>query len=246
MLMVVFGAGATYDSVPSYRPKSSSSTVEEKRPPLANELFENRPLFIEAMSRFPKCLPIVPYLQKQNVEIEQVLEGLQAEAETDSERYRQLAAIRYYLHFMLWECERDWKDVTKGVTNYKTLLDQIRHWREPKKERVCLVTFNYDRMLEEVLPTVGVNIRGLPDYIASDDYQLIKLHGSVDWAREVDTTTIENLTNPWQVAEELIERAADLNITDRYHLVTRYPIGTSDGLICREARQESEIGSIGG
>ena len=125
---------------------------------------------------------------------------MQAEAEEYPERHKQLAAVRFYLHFMLWESERYWNDVARGVTNYKSLLDQIERWRRPQQQ-VCLVTFNYDTMLEAALPAVNVQIHGLPDYIASDRYKVIKPHGSVNWAHEVDTP-IEDMANKntWQVA----------------------------------------------
>jgi hypothetical protein len=198
------------------------------RPPLANELFSDRPEFVQVMTRFRQCQPIIPYLQQlsEGHSVEQVLEGLQQEAEEYPERHRQLAAIRYYLHFMLWECERRWHEVAKGITNYKTLLDQVERWRWKAGERVCLVTFNYERMLEAALPTVGVEIRELADYIANQNYQVIKLHGSIHWAREVDTRIPDLASrNAWQVAYELIERAADVEISQRYQMVAEYPIG---------------------
>ena len=39
MLMVVFGAGASYDSVPAH-----PVGVEDIRPPLAKDLFQDRPI----------------------------------------------------------------------------------------------------------------------------------------------------------------------------------------------------------
>ena len=228
MLLVIFGAGASYDSAPSYHPKSlTASSYNDDRPPLANELFGNRPHFAEGMARFPKCQPVIPLLRHRDkdVSVEQVLEQLQTEAENYAEGYRQLAAIRYYLHFMIWECEHRWGRIHTGVTNYKTLLDRIH--RRRLLEQVCLVTFNYDRMLEEALPTVGIKILNLSDYITSDDYKIIKLHGSVNWARELYAPIpIENIgqKNVWEIAYELIERAADLDISDKYRMVYEYPI----------------------
>ena len=159
-----------------------------------------------------------------------MLEGLQVEAEEYPERHRQLAAVRFYLHFMLWECERYWNDVARGVTNYKTLLDQLERWRK-SKDRICLVTFNYDTMLEAALPVVGVEIRSLPDYVASDRYKVIKLHGSVNWARGVDTPIDASNKNTWQVAYELIERAPGLEISQTYRIVTEHPIGKHNGSV---------------
>ncbi len=68
-----------------------------------------------------------------------------------------MAAIRFYLHFMIWECDRKWNDeVVKaagGITNYITMLDQLR--RSRRDEHVCLVTFNYDRMYDREGASVG-------------------------------------------------------------------------------------------
>jgi len=197
------------------------------RPPLANQLFDDRPEFIRAMDRFPRCKPVIPRLhfRKSGVSVEQVLQSLQAEASEDPERYKQLAAIRYYLKFMLWECEEGWtRNRTHGITNQLTLLDQIRHSRRAE-EQVCLVTFNYDTMLEAALSTAGIlQIQDLPDYIASDNYKLIKLHGSINWAREVDTP-IENIAgmSDEQVANTLIDRADEIKISQRYRMVEMIP-----------------------
>lgn len=232
MLMVVFGAGASYDSIPSRPPKSYPTTLMPFRLPLGHQLFDDRSDFVRDMSHFPKCQPIIPLLQNlpPDGSVERVLTTLQAEAKDYSERHSQLASIRFYLQLMLWNCERHWKKVAQGITNYKSLLDQLDRWRKPPNQ-ICLVTFNYDTMLEDVLPTVGVAIQGLSDYIANKKYKLIKLHGSVNWAREVDTP-IENVRqrDVSDVARELIDRAADLIVTQRYRVLTERPTAKSDDL----------------
>ena len=224
--MVIFGAGASYDSVPSRRPSRYIRGNLISRPPLATELFLADDFFAESLRRFPQCKPIVPYLQclPGGETIEHTLEVLQAEGETDPERKRQIAAIRFYLHFVIWECERRWSDVAHGTTNYATLLDQLRRHRPPT-EPVLLVTFNYDRMIEDALSSLGITINEVPDYIGNDGFKLFKLHGSTHWGREVDTP-IDNIQNKnvWQVGGELIDKAADLIVSDRYHIVRDHPI----------------------
>jgi hypothetical protein len=81
-------------------------------------------------------------------------------------------------------------------------------------------------MLEEALSTVGIHIRELADYVASEDYKVVKLHGSTNWAREVNTPIdkIHDL-NTWQVAEKLMDQAAKLDISQRYRIVGGHPIG---------------------
>src|SRR5690348_4374911 len=103
MLMVIVGAGASYDSSPYFFPKSTEAVhVERFRPPLAGELFGNRDYFVETMNGFPDCLPIIPSFQRlrPGATVESVMERLQNESENDSVRKCQLAAIRYYLHFV--------------------------------------------------------------------------------------------------------------------------------------------------
>jgi len=228
--MVVFGAGASYDSVPSRPPGQWPPQRLPARPPLADELFDDRPEFVMAMKSFPECQPIVPYLQRipSGSSLERVMQELQAEGPAYAERYRQLAAVKFYLHFMLWRCELTWNDVANGVTNYKTLLDQIERWRK-SGEVVCIVTFNYDTLLESALRAFGLEIRDLSEYISTDRYKIIKLHGSVNWAREVNTA-IPDLAqmNTWETAYRLIRGAATLDISDRFIKVTEYPIGRSD------------------
>jgi hypothetical protein len=217
MLMVIFGAGASFDSVPSIpiRPE------DQYRPPLADRLFDTRPIFKETMARFEKCQPVIPYLQDRYAAVERVLEWLQEEAKNYAEGYRQLAAIRYYLHY--------WLEIAQGVTNYKTLLDQIERWRKPGQE-VCLATFNYDTMLEAALPTVGVKIQRMDDYIANKHYKVIKLHGSINWAREINIDIRSK--NPGTICDDVINQAADLvspnSMSLNYSIVTGYLIGKAD------------------
>src|SRR5262245_25692730 len=75
VLLVIFGAGASYDSVPGLPPPPAPypalrpivgglTRPEIHRPPLANQLFDDRPGFVEVMARFPDCIPLVPQLRK--------------------------------------------------------------------------------------------------------------------------------------------------------------------------------------
>ena len=222
MLLVVFGAGASYDSAPAYPP----GLADGDRPPLSNQLFENRPRFADALVSFYECQPLVPRLRQpsEGVTIEHLLEEYQAQTTDYPQRYKQLAATRYYLHFVLWEVGNYWRNTHKGVTNYKTLLDDLERWRQRASEKICLVTFNYDKILESALPVLGIDIRDLAGYISNDNYKIIKIHGSVDWGHEVETTIDLENKNQWEIAHELIDKAAVLKFSNRYHIVDSHPI----------------------
>jgi hypothetical protein len=197
------------------------------RLPLADELFEERPLFTPFLERFRDAQPVVPWLRHLagGRTVESVLEQLQAEAANDPRRHRQLAAVRYYLQSAIWDCASAWdREAAHGITNYKSLLDLIEHARRAD-DTVCIVTFNYDTMLEAALPTVGLDIRSIGDYVAGTNYKVIKLHGSVNWGREVEPP-VDNVgtVGDDRLVSELIDRAAVLKVTDRYHVVNQRPI----------------------
>jgi SIR2-like protein len=237
MLLVIFGAGASYDSCPTYPPGYNGPVFggdllnNHYRPPLANELFENRPMFADAIQRFPQCQPIVPRLRSLRGEtLEAVLEDLQAKSNSYPRGAQQLAAVRYYLQFVIRQCENSWRGVAKGVTNYKSLLNEIERGNKGKQP-VCLVTFNYDTLLEDALSHFGLLIEAMDDYTKKHPfYKLFKLHGSVNWAREVAAPTkAQNQGHAWSVVNDLIERAAEIPVTQRYLLTGEHPPGVVGG-----------------
>jgi hypothetical protein len=229
----IFGAGASYDSSPIYKPGKNSSKIAD-RPPLASELFEAREDFLSTMRLFKRCQAVIPFLQRKDsdVTVEQVLRRLQDEASSDPERYRQLAAIRYYLQYMIWMCQSEWvKHYLGGISNYKALLDEIRHCRKTNNP-VCLVTFNYDTLLDDELPSVGVEIVTMADYINSSNYKLIKPHGSINWGREIRGKYSEYREGDLHAfVNELIAEANELEISQVYRLISNNPIPNSSGTV---------------
>lgn len=71
MLMVVFGAGASFDSFPFVPPRPDVQTPD--RPPLAAELFSDRDQFNNVLRNYPDCQTIVPYLRRAGVSVEEEL-----------------------------------------------------------------------------------------------------------------------------------------------------------------------------
>lgn len=64
MLLVILGAGASYDSAPSQPPNDGNYSNLADRPPLANELFGNRKYFGEVMNKYHRCIPIITRLRQ--------------------------------------------------------------------------------------------------------------------------------------------------------------------------------------
>ncbi len=202
MLLVILGAGASFDSAPSLHPSQGG----RYRPPLANGLFDGREIFRQALMRYRQCQPIITYLRgRGSRSLEQVLQELSDSASKISERPRQLLAVRYYIRDIIQECSKNWIPEVSCITTHKTLVDQIL---ECAGERVLFVTFNYDELLEDALSDHGFKTNDLKHYI-HDHHQfcLYKLHGSIKWVRFV-----------WHASQypiartDLIDKAAQLKL----------------------------------
>jgi hypothetical protein len=225
VLLLLFGAVSSFDSVPHL--PASGPPVEgmanwQERPPLANQLFDTRPIFVDLMERFRDCQAIVPILRQSGTSIEKRLAEFQEQAKTFPLAHRELAAIHYYLHFALWTCQDRWRTKHRGITNFATLLREIERWRYEVKEQVCFVTFNYDTMLEEAMGQVlRLNVQDMDSYHKWANYSLFKLHGSVNWGRVVEDVGISRRSGePIPPDQKLIDMSISNSfaITGRYHL----------------------------
>lgn len=202
MLLVILGAGASYDSADHARPlgeePSHLADALRHRPPLTDFLFKSSPIFDSVLSSYPQVKAVLPRLrQRKGYSLESVLTELYAETATHPERPSQLAAIRYYLRALLLECQKGWSQL--GPNNYYSLLDHIRHRRSRYRD-VTFVTFNYDTLLEEAIASVERPFASIDDYADSTHaYVTIKLHGSVNWARRC----MGLLTIPPAVSDEV-------------------------------------------
>jgi hypothetical protein len=237
MLLVVFGAGASYDSDPDHLPPLYDPNVradrlpplEHHRPPLANSLFDNRPQFLNAMESFPECLVLISRLRKPGVAVEQELAKFQEQASVYPDRHRQLIAIRFYLRRALWECQDRWNGVHHGVTNYAVLLGEIERWRVEKREHVCFVTFNYDTMLEKAMEVRRLIAPDMDSYPNWRNYSLFKLHGSIDWGRVVEGIS-RAVGGPIRFYQQLIDANPDnFSVTEKYMLCEREMQPKPDG-----------------
>jgi SIR2-like domain len=185
MLLVIIGAGASFDSAIS-RPVPASERLEvaeRNRPPLANELFQEREVFRTAAHNHPHFMPIVHRLRLlRGRGVEEVLEEIANESITYSRRKIQLLAIRYYIKAAIDACIGGWLRDVDESTNYRVLLDLIQQFKLDA-EAVLLVTFNYDCLIENALThEMGYKFARIGDYVASNRrFPLFKLHGSTDW-----------------------------------------------------------------
>ena len=227
MLMVIFGAGASYDSSPDFPAPSGIEVIRSEpwRPPLTNELFlDTNGSFGDIVQKYTRLRYILPFLRQpqNNRSVEQQLEFYLEEASADEERQRQLFSVRYYLHDLFRKVSTEWLKRTNGVTNYATLIDQIRHLNRAG-ETVCLVSFNYDLLLDHAIFPTGANTLPLEKHFSHTMFKLFKPHGSVDWARFAvgpEASRFPSFADapagPTRHPDQLIELGPELRLSDQY------------------------------
>jgi hypothetical protein len=183
-LVVIFGAGASFDS----NPDLPAPGFDEDRPPLANNLFDmDRAATRGAADAFPRAAPALMAARaavKAGATIEATLARLQAEAQDDPHAQSQLMALRFYLQRVLTQVPDAWDAKAVRQTSYVSMLDQLARWQRATESRLCLITFNYDLLLERACTIVyGHYFTGMDSYLNGPGFSLYKPHGSVDWAQ---------------------------------------------------------------
>ncbi len=163
-------------------------------PPLAKDLFdEDR--FGQYVARYPPSQGLMDQLRRASPAVELELERIRDLSRTQEHLPRQLLAVRYYLRELIGETVGKWnKAKPDEMTNFTRLLIRLEPWRQQRQrelsryERVAIVTFNYDALFDDALRHLlpKFPLRAIDDYISDPRYALFKLHGSVDWWREVE------------------------------------------------------------
>ncbi len=220
MLMVILGAGASHDSYGSLaagNPGGGALSPEEHRPPLTKDLFEEGPSVNSTTRLVPECAGwvghmrrLIRQLDKEKVQsVEEILAHLAASPDPNLSK-RATLAIRLFMQHMLTECQHQWANViTSNVTNYGTLLADIA---VAGITGACFVSFNYDTLFEQALPTIGVTIDSLESYITHPAYKVVKPHGSLNWSHELPRQGIVDLSGqPAKVARWLIAYAPEVS-----------------------------------
>ena len=229
-LAIIFGAGASFDFVPTYPPPdSSNSAVRDLRIPLANQLFENRAEFASIAEKLRTLPPIVPQLRHRtgNKSVEEVLEELRS-MERDhlywARRQRELMAVRFYLQKAIWWAETAMVHQARGISNYGTLLAYIEEFRR-SREPVILITFNYDTLIERALSSeFNYTFKDINDYVRRDEYKLFKLHGSVNWGNPImDDARLDIRQDEQEVINSIIDLAGNFDYEIEDFVVTGKP-----------------------
>ena len=203
MLLVIFGAGASYDSAAL---SPAAEIAGATRPPLAKDLLA--PKFDELTDRLPEARPIIDLLRDRTSSagaqpMEEALANLVGQAGASPIRQKQLIAFRFHLLRLIRGTAQKWFEQHHGFTHYVRLLNHLLNWQESARQRVLLATFNYDALLDMAAQDVlGWRPLDLNSYISRDDFRIFKLHGSTEWSRVFDLGRLHQTRDTAELAME--------------------------------------------
>lgn len=175
---IVLGAGASFDFLPeNFMNHSEKIMWETWRPPLVTEII-NPARFQDVLSKHEEVLGLSGVLMAALNRGEDLEEYLQENVTKDTSQTTQIISLLYYLGDLFSEISNRFD--YKKPNNYTSLIEKIKR----TKKRACIVTFNYDTLLDSCLGLVskeGDDFLHIDDYIERD-IKLIKMHGSCNWS----------------------------------------------------------------
>ncbi len=181
-LAVILGAGASFDCVE----EGITDYDDQYKPPLVGELFAFRRSFNAILRKYPNAEALSDEIRKKvgsGTSLEAILRQLSSE-ENFAIR-KQYWEIPLYLQELLGEVSSHF--VRFGGTKFDTLVREIE--RSTVKETLFL-TVNYDLFLDNALHRLyGITFHHIDSYCPPRSrWSLVKLHGSVNWGRELLNT----------------------------------------------------------
>lgn len=195
-ILIVIGAGASYDSNP-LSPRQDANVADKL--PLAKDLFASFPTQNAYLQRY-NLVGLAGILRSKSLEnpnfnIEDELATIHSDSKLrgDKNRIQDLFATRFYLHGVINTLTNKTIDYSSSHTVYIDLLNQIKSWidESPTSRFADLVVFNYDTLIEKAMETVyrydWTHKSNVPllNYYAGTNLRVYKPHGSINWGREI-------------------------------------------------------------
>ncbi|HTS14876.1 MAG TPA: hypothetical protein VMH24_04355, partial [Candidatus Sulfotelmatobacter sp.] len=222
-LLVILGAGASHDLMPSANLAA--------RPPLTSEIFSR---FTDFLEHYPGAAEawnkMLHGLGTEGQTIETQLQALRDESVQYDPLKRQLLAVQFFLQHIFSKVSSDWsKDSYPGeVNNLRYLVGELERWRDKSDQRLLYVTFNYDTLLENAIQREPGTVFETMDRYLGSERSVIKVHGSWNWKR-VAAGKAPPHSGERAYYRAVIEAAPQLTPTPVYHVIANAQQVALDG-----------------
>lgn len=177
-LTIILGAGASSDIIGS---KNRNLLLDGAyKPPLTKELFNIHKDLEPILERYGDAHTAIISMraaQREDKSLEQLLRELK-ESEEKEEKL-QFKQIPLCLQDLFTQVSFSY---CKYPANYVYLIGRVLR---KKFSQITFLTTNYDYLLESALVSSS-KFTNIDDYISNRQWKLIKLHGSINWGRDIN------------------------------------------------------------
>ena len=218
ILTVIIGAGASFDSIDN----RTALVNSEWRPPLVKDLFSNLDNYGAILAKYPRAQAVAGGIRLALAEksLEEILsERISTGAEEVRKQYRE---VPLYLQELIGEVSQHF--VRFGTTLMNELVMTIANAiHEKRYSHVLYLTLNYDLFLDKALATLYAHpFERIEDYITSETWKLVKLHGSVNWGVPLEPLPGANslLDHLWKLEEDPYHLKGDIKMLPNHQTRT--------------------------
>lgn len=175
--LIILGAGASYDY--SVKGMETSTSLA----PLTNQLVDSQHIDESLLRQYPGSGSLlgdlVSKIRNKTKTFEQALTDHKAKTHGSLEMRKQFVALEFYLKDLFRNISISDSSVERKrmheINNYRSLANRIYTYCGGE---ACIVTFNYDSLLERNIPR---RFEMINDYV-NDKIKIFKLHGSHNWS----------------------------------------------------------------
>ncbi len=251
MKLVIFGAGASYDSIHSYYNELSNAN-ESWKPPLANEIFSNRESFLEIIKDYEGALSLKSAAKVHDY-IEEYFQELWdfAVDNNDNLSLSKIINTQYFFQRLFFKISNKYCNI--GDSNYDIMSNFAYKYTTEYNKEIVFVSFNYDILLEKAIEkTLHIEFRSIDDYLKYN-IKYIKPHGSCNWFKNFkdlegkgvifdktgknNETFVKNLYKK-NISYEIIERRLEDEIVIRDEFNTKDRFGLPQLLLPLKNKDE--------
>lgn len=178
--LVIIGAGASFNFSPN----------AEEEFPLTNQIFSDENY--KYLKHFPGARYYIDVLnEKTNLEDFFEKEWKRVVSSYDINTLRKIINTQFFLHYLFYKKSKINEKSKKSY--YKTLVNYLGEYCQEKDEKIALVSFNYDLMLEKAIEhRYNLKFNTIDSYIKNhSDFLLFKPHGSCNWARKFNANNTD-------------------------------------------------------
>lgn len=225
--MFVFGAAASTFCV--FGDKKEQFRKSQLNPPTGYEIFDEK--YSSFINQYPGAKKSLPIFESKNRNIEECFEDEWGKFKSvyNPEIAIKHINIQFYLQTLFNAISKEVVEKHHRSNLYSLFLSKFQHYiAQNPQERISLVSFNYDTILDNFITQIyGYSFDSIDKYIDWENRNILlyKPHGSCDWGWKLKPKYSElniaehlykNNIEPWEIYYKMIDEIDNVIATNSW------------------------------